>query len=301
MNLTDLASFVRVVELGTITAAAKDEGVPKSTISRRISRLEQDLGVELLRRSARAFALTDDGKTLHARARGALQELQSVEQALLESADVPHGTLVLSAPPDFGRADVFTSLITRFQQTYPKVRVEVLLEARMVDLLQEGVDVAIRMHGDQVPGGEGLMTKLVGRGSAVLCASPMYLERRGTPSSLEELKEHDWIIHTAILGRKSIELHCNGETVAFSSPEGLYTVNDFVLMQALLESGAGMGLLPNFLAEQGLEQGLLVPVLPEWAAVSGKCSLVWPASRHLAPRIRAFVDMAYELFQQNLF
>ncbi len=300
MNLTDLASFVRVVELGTITAASKEEQVPKSTISRRIARLEQDLGVELLRRSPRSFTLTDDGKTLHARTRGALYELEHVEQALLESSDVPHGRLVLSAPPDLGRTAIFAELLFVFQQRYPKVKLEVGLEMRMVDLLLEGVDVAFRMHNGQIPGGDGLMSKLVGRGLIMLFASPCYLEKRGVPTTFDELYDHDWITHVAFADRV-LELEGHEEVISFSCPEGVCLVNDFVLMQALLEAGSGLGFLPQFLAENSVSSGSLVPVMPEVAAKAGACSLVWPESRHLAPRIRAFVDVAYEVMMQHLF
>src|SRR5689334_7291184 len=124
MNLNDLASFIRVVELGTISAAAAAEGVPKSTISRRIARLEDELGVELLRRSARAFALTEDGQLLHARSTAALQELADVEQQLSETGESPRGRLVVSGPRDLGSSDTVTKMFAEYRTTYPEVDVE---------------------------------------------------------------------------------------------------------------------------------------------------------------------------------
>ncbi|HVI01714.1 MAG TPA: LysR family transcriptional regulator, partial [Enhygromyxa sp.] len=162
MDLNDLASFVRVVELGTISAAAAAEGVPKSTISRRIARLEDELGVELLRRSARSFGLTEDGRMLHARSAAALQELADVERQLTQTDDIPRGRLVLTAPRDIAGSVAFAKLLAEYRSTYPDVRVEVRLERRYVDLIGEGVDVALRAHNGEIPGDAGLLTRSLG-------------------------------------------------------------------------------------------------------------------------------------------
>ncbi len=135
MNLNDLASYVRVVDLGTIAAAAKAEGVPRSTITRRIARLEEDLGVELLRRSARSFAITEDGHLLHRLASGSIRELHGAERALTSSiSDAPSGRLVISAP-DFARSEPFADLLARYRHRYPEVGIALRVENHVVDLV----------------------------------------------------------------------------------------------------------------------------------------------------------------------
>ncbi len=298
MNLTDLASFVRVAERGTISAAARDEGVPKSTISRRIARLEDDLGVELLRRSARSFALTDDGRLLQARSAGALRELGSVEQALTEARGEPQGRLVITAPNDFGRTRAVAHLLTEYRRRHPRVTIDMRLENRVMDLVTEGVDVGLRLHGEDIPGDGGLMVRSLGRFSAAVYASPAYIERRGAPQSPAELREHDVAVHKAA-SRRALPFHSQGgeELVRITDP--VIESNDFGLIQSLVETGTVIALLPLLFTAQSRDGGTLVRVLPEWTMRSGRLSLVWPASRHLAPRVRAFIDLCSERLNEE--
>lgn len=290
MDLNDLASFIRVVELGTISAAAAAEGVPKSTISRRIARLEDALGVELLRRAARSFALTEDGRLLHARSRAALQELADVELQLGEAGDVPRGRLVFSAPRDIASVESFARLLADYRASCPEVRVEVRLESRYVDLVGEGVDVALRAHEGQIPGDAGLMSRSLGHGRAKLYASPEYIERRGRPETLAELSEHELVLHK-VLTRRPLVFECGGgqRTIKLGTPA--FVLDDFELVRRVIEAGGGIGILAENSANDDL-RGTLVDVIPACSIPFGRLSLVWPASRHLAPRVRIFVDLA---------
>lgn len=293
MNLNDLASFVRVVELGTISAAAAAEAVPKSTISRRIARLEQELGVELLRRSARSFSLTEDGRTLHARSVAAVEELAEVTRQLRESSDVPRGKLLVSAPRDIAGSEVFALLLAEYQRSYPEVRVEVRLEGRYVDLAREGVDVALRAHEGPIPGDAGLLARSLGAPRAGFYASPSYLEAQGSPCSPAQLHEHALVLHKVLVGRP-LELVSAGaeHSVKLSAPR--LVLDDFGLVLRVVEAGAGIGLIAEAAARPSLVAGVLVPVLPDWSMRLGRLSLVWPASRQLAPRVRCFVALASE-------
>lgn len=292
MNLNDLASFVRVVELGTISAAADAEELPKSTISRRIARLEEALGVELLRRSGRSFMVTEDGQLLHARAAGALQELADVEQALEDGREMPRGTLVITAPHDLSRVPAFTELLVEYRSRYPDVRVVVRLEGRIIDLILEGVDIGFRAHGGEIPGDRGLMARSLGAPLAGLYASPDYLRRRGTPTTPAALSEHELVTHIAF--SESLVLRCaTGETTT-TSMAAVFRVNDFGLVQSLAEAGAGVAVLPASSTANSPRESALVRLLPEWSMRAGQLTLVWPASRQLAPRVRSFIDMASE-------
>ncbi|MEM7160601.1 MAG: LysR family transcriptional regulator [Myxococcota bacterium] len=297
MNLNDLRSFVRVVELGTFAAAAKDEGVPRSTITRRIARLEEAVGVELVRRSARAFVLTEDGRRLHRLTSGAMRELANAALALETIADQPRGKLVVAAP-DFGRTETFARLMVTYRRRFPEVELEFRIDNRVVDLVHEGVDVAFRAYSDRIPGTSDLMSRVYDLPPASFYASPDYLERRGTPASLADLRDHDYVSFSAPAG-SHITLTSSTATERFEFPAVTLSANDMLLVRALIESGGGVALLPNFVAEPSVERGALTGVLSQWSLDSGRIALVWPSSRHLAPRIRAFVELAGEFLTQT--
>lgn len=298
MNLNDLASFVRVVRMGTIAAAAKEEGVPRSTISRRIARLEDELGLELVRRAARSFSVTEDGMRLVSRSSPALHTLEVMEKSLHDRLEQPQGKLVISIFPELGRALSFADALMKFQGRYPEVQLEVRLEGALVDLLQEDVDIAIRAHGSLVPGGSGLMARTVGTYNAAFYASPSYIEQHGLPDSLHTLEEYTLISHTAL---ETISLHSTSQEkeVSFSVPDSAMKISDFTLLQTLIEKGAGIALLPQFVTKEALEKKALKRVLPEWSTYTGRLSLVWPASQHLAPRVRLFIDHIVEHFAEQ--
>ena len=297
MNLNDLASFVRVVELGTISAAAEAEGVPKSTISRRIARLEDELGVELLRRSARSFALTDDGRMLHARSCAALQELDEVADHLREASEVPRGRLLVAAPPNIAGSAGFAELLADYRRACPEVRVEVRLEARFVDLQREGVDVAIRAHDGAIPGEAGLMTRALGSTHAGFYASPRYLAEHGTPSDPAHLREHLLVLHKVLVDRPlQLSSATSEQTLKLSNPA--FLLDDFRLIQQLLEADAGVGLIAEPWARPSVAAGVLAEALPGWSITLGRVSLVWPASRQLAPRVRSFVALVAERWRE---
>ena len=294
MNLTDLASFVRVAELGTITAAAQEEGVPKSTISRRIARLEDALGVELLRRSARSFTLSDDGRTLHARSIGALRELSEVELALTDLADEPRGRLVVTAPHDFGRTRVVVDLLCEYRRRHPGVSIEARLENRLTDLVAEGIDVGLRLHTGEIPGDPGLMVRSLGQFSGGVFASPAYIKRRGLPREPNDLCEHDLAMHRAVVGRGLRFVSSGGEIQNVDAEQAVLESNDFGLLQGVVEAGGAIAVLPRLFVGDLERSGAIVRLLPDWTMPGGRLSLVWPASRHLSPRVRAFIDLAAE-------
>ncbi len=293
MNLTDLSTFVLVAEAGTISGAAQRLGVPKSTVSRRVSRLEDALGVELLRRSARAVALTDHGRALHRRTSPALRELQDAGEALLDTTATPAGRLRLTTAVDFGQTRRFADMVASYGIRYPEVVVEVELTNRVVDLVEEGIDVGVRMHAQQLPGGAALMSRTLRRFQAGLYAGPSYLEERGRPRLPEELEGHRVAAHPLFLGRPFGPWMRAGEPAAdVHIPAPRWVVNDFGALRGLAEAGAGLILMSTLLAEPRVASGDLVRVLPEYSVPGGAATAVWPASRHMAPRVRAFIDHA---------
>lgn len=294
MNLTDLQSFSRVVELGTIAAAASEEGVPRSTITRRIARLEEALDVELLRRAPRSFSVTDDGMTLHRLSAAALRELQAAEQAMSGTRQTPHGTLVVSVP-DIARSDVFADLLVRYRDAYPAVSVELRVENRVVDLIREGVDVCMRAHVRTLPGSAELMSRTYELPPMAFYASPGWLAGARAPTRPEQLLEHPMVLHTAGVGVPKTLV--DGDTqVEVDLGEPAVRANDSHMVRALTEADAGIGMLSMPLANRAVAQGRLVRVLPRWTMRAGRIAVVWPSSRHLAPRVRAFLDLLHESY-----
>lgn len=298
MNLVDLDAFVRVAREGSLTAAAKDLGVPKSTVSRRVARLEDALGVALLKRTGRAVALTPTGQRLYERTSGSLREIDDVARELRDGLGAPAGILRLTAPPDIGAAGWFAELLTSFRARYPDVRIELDLTNRVVDLIAESYDVAIRARG--ATGSDALVAKRLVPGPdeppvrVGLYASAAYLAARGTPTRLSDLADHDLIAHPAATrgGAWTLFGPDGAREVLPVAPAVL--VNDFAMVAELAHTGAGVALLPGPSALPWVRTGGLVPVLPDWGTETGGLHLVWPSTRHLAARVRAFVDHAVE-------
>ena len=291
MNLTDLQTFVLVAETGTITAAAAQLGVPKSTVSRRVSRLEDALGIELLRRGGRAVALTDHGEVVRARAAPALRELVDVERALNDVSAEPAGLLRVTAAADVGQTLNFARLLKGYVDRYPKVQLEVELANRVVNLVEEGFDLGMRMHGGDVPGGANLMSRTIQRFSGAIYASPEYLDRRGRPASLDDLAQHDHAAHSSFRNRTFGPWRQAGVIVPEPTwPEPRWVVNDFGALVSIGLTGFGLIVVSTLHGDPFVATGELERVLPDVEARGGGFTLVWPASRHLAPRVRAFID-----------
>jgi len=270
MNLTDLNTFVSVAEKGSFTQAAAALGVPKSTVSRRVARLEDQLDTALLLRKARSFSLTEHGRQLQTRCAPALREIADTERALAEASGAPRGRLRITAPLDVGSSPAFSRLLVGFRDRWPEVSVEVELTQRIVDLVEEGFDFALRPHIEEVPGGDGLMARRLGTIRLKLYASPAYLDQRGNPEHPRELKRHCCVTHYLSQLREAWPLQRGGRgrsTPYAISPQLI--ANDFSLLISALVAGGGIGLAPEHLAAPNLERGELAPVLPDWTTGVG--------------------------------
>ncbi len=295
INLNDLATFVRVAELGTFSAAAAAEGVPSSTISRRVARLEDDLGVELLRRAARSFNLTEDGRSLHARAIGGLRELEEAAKALTDRLEEPSGRLVVTAPEDLCTAPAVVDLLAAYTERHDEVELELRLLDRFADLVAEDIDVALRVHlTEVVPGDGALMARKLGVLQAALYAAPSYVDRHGAPDAPEGLASHPFVVHSTLAG-PTVELNRDdGRTERLDVAKTRFASGSMHVVAAMIERGLGVGPLPRFAAEAAVREGRLVRLLPAWWIRAATLTLLWPSSRNMAPRVRAFLELASE-------
>jgi len=292
-TMTDLDAvrlFVRVAESGSFTAAAKRLQIPKSTVSRRVADLESALGARLLHRTTRKLSLTDEGRIYLARAQGALEQLQEAESAISSLQDAPRGVLRLSAPVDFGLL-VMDRLLLDFQHAYPDVKVELDLSGRRVDMVAEGFDLVLR--ASQRLDDASLVARKLVASDAVLFASPGYLAEHPAPRTPSELNEHQILAFRNPQSVQRLHLQKEGQTIEVEL-HGHITCNDFGFLQKLAVAGAGIAPLPLLQCARDVVEQRLVPVLPEYKTFEGAIYAVYPSSRHLSPKVRAFVDFVAE-------
>jgi DNA-binding transcriptional LysR family regulator len=287
VDLNDVATFVRVAQGGGFTAAAKGLGVPKSTVSRAVARLEGALGVRLVHRTTRALALTDAGRTYFDRVRGAVAGLADASADVVDMGTEPRGTIRVTAPVDLGQM-LLADVIARFVEKYPQVRFEVSLTARVVDLVAEGFDMALRatpLHDSS------LVARKLGAADLGLFASRTYLEARGTPERVADLAEH------AVVGFRPTST--NGVPLALTGPGGVehvethagIVVDDLLFLHRLIAAGSGIGMLPLFFSgvcATRREKDELERVLPDYVVRSGNMSLVAPSARQEPRRVKLF-------------
>jgi DNA-binding transcriptional LysR family regulator len=281
--------FSKVAEAGSFTAAARSLGMPKQTLSRRVAELEQELGVQLLLRTTRRLHLTDVGAAYAVRCGELVRLAEEANHAVTDTRQVPKGVLRVTADPVFGEAFV-TGLIVEYANRWPEVQVEAVLTRRHVNLLEEGFDVAFRIGKVDDP---ALSATRLGPARVRYCASPAYLERRGTPSSPEELHQHECIL-----------LVSEGAPMRwpFRGPKGDMLVpvsgrlrfNSFAMAHAAALNGLGIAIFPEFACADDIQRGRLVPVLEDSGVDVGAVWLVHPTHRYLTARVRTFIELALQ-------
>lgn len=295
MNLNDLQTFCLVADTGTVSAAAKRLGVPKSTVSRRVRRLEDALGHELLRRSARAVTLTEHGRALHQRSAASLRELAAAAEALQGEDKEPNGALRVTTVPGFGQSHAFVECIRSYGLQYPRTTIHLELTTRLVNLVEEGFDVGIRLHTGTLTASPLLMCRRLLRFTRGVYASPAYLQEMGTPTSLADLPNHRIAAH-ALADLPGFQWNHNGRPTGAPAtlPNPRFIMNDSAALERFALAGAGLALLSTIDGELMTKQEQLVRVLPDYEHQGATASLIWPASRHLAPRVRAFIAHAVQ-------
>ncbi len=296
MDLNEIAVFATVVAQGSFTGAAKKLGLPKSTVSRRVSRLEDRLGVRLLQRTTRKLSLTEAGTGFYERIARALSSLEEAEHAVAEAQESPRGTLRLTAPVDFGQL-YLGDVVTEFTDRYPGVVVDVELTGRTVDLVNEGFDLALRAG---VLRDSSLVARKLGSTASGLFAAPSYLSERGRPTSAEELAAHDHVAFGAERQTHRWSL-VDAQGVELVVPVRARVMgNEYAFIREAVLAGAGIGLIPSFLCHRDVEVGRLEQLMPEVGDQHGAgIYLVYPSARHLSAKVRAFRDFLVGFFREH--
>jgi DNA-binding transcriptional LysR family regulator len=290
-DLNDLYYFSAVVDHGGFAAAERALGIPKSRLSRRISQLENELGVRLLQRSTRRFAVTDVGQSVHRHAQSMLAEAQAAREVVDRLSAEPRGLVRASIPVGLAQQQM-PQLLPEFLARYPQVRVQLHVSNRRVDVINEGFDVAVRVRNKLDDDGS-LIMRSFGQIQELLVASPQYLKRAGRPTEPEQLQEHVTLMMNEDEARQRWELHRNGETRRVDLKPRVAGF-DFPMLMALAKQGLGITMLPETLCADAVRNGELEVVLPEWRLPQGIAHAVFASRRGLLPAVRVFIDFLAE-------
>lgn len=291
-DLNDLQFFAIVVEHGGYAAAERALGIPKSRLSRRITQLESDLGVRLLQRSTRKFAVTDIGQSVYRHAQSMLAEAQAAREAVDRVSAEPRGLIKVSAPVALAQ-DLLAKLLPEFLVAYPHVRVQLHVSNRRVDIIPEGFDVALRVRSRLDDDGE-LVLRSFGQIRELLVASPAYLKRRGRPSLPVELPSHATLSMSEEEARQRWTLHGPNDAVEHVDIQPSLMTHDFSVLIAAARAGLGIALLPESTCADSVRSGELEIVVPDWHLPQGICHAVYPSRRGLLPAVRVFIDFLVE-------
>lgn len=292
----ELQSFVAVVEAGSFTAAAERLDIAKSAISRRVTALEERLGAQLLQRTTRKLNLTDTGRQLYERSTRILADLEELESAVLQQHGTVSGMLRVALPLSFGVSQMCAPIAT-FSAAHPQVQFDLDLNDRRIDLVQEGMDLAVRIG--QLPDSSLIARKLFDA-RTVVCGSPDYFRKNSVPRTPNDLLEHDCLVYGNLAEpAKWVCTDQAGKRWRVDVPRAM-TASSGDFLCAAAGHGLGITMQPTFIVGKAIARGELVPVLGDYQWPVTPAYAVYPATRHLSHRVRTFIDFLAEYFTGDL-
>jgi DNA-binding transcriptional LysR family regulator len=291
-DLNDMLFFAEVVDRGGFAAAGRALHIPKSKLSRRVAELEERLGVRLLHRTTRKLSLTPAGEVYHRHCVAMREQAEAADEAVAQVRTEPRGTVRVTCPVTLAQSTI-GPLLPRFLAAHPQVRIDMQVTNRVVDLVQEGVDVAFRVRANLGDSGS-LVVKKLGPTGGVLVASPQLLQRFGAPKNPDELHNVPTVAMTAIEGRASWRLQGPHGAEVELQHQPAYSADDLLTLKFAVLQGTGMCVLPDFLCVEELRAGTLVPVLPGWAPPTALVIAVFPSRRGMVPAVRSLLDFLGE-------
>jgi len=294
IDLPTIQAFAKVVHTGSFTRAAEALQTHKAHLSRAVSQLERSLGVRLLERTTRSLSLTEVGREFHERSLAILAAVEDAQVAVQQAQGAPRGTLRLTCGVEFGMLAV-GAWINRYLATYPQMTVDAEITGRVVDLVHEGFDLAIRLG--PLPDST-LAARRLGSLAYALYAAPAYLKRRGTPRAPQELVAHDRLVFAPGQARGSWRLSQGAESHHVTRPPRLRATNSFAVRDAAAQ-GLGIAALPRLIGDPLVRAGELRMVLRDWSLPEVPVHALFASARFLAPKVRAFVDLASQMFAES--
>lgn len=294
MDLAALQAFVKVVQLGSFTRAAEQLQTHKAQLSRVLSQLERGLGTRLLERTTRSLSLTETGRDFHERAQAILAAVDDARLAMQEAQGEPRGTLRLTCGVEFGMLAV-GGWIHHYMAQYPQMKVDAEITGRVVDLVHEGFDLAIRVG--PLPDST-LAARRLGSLAYALYAAPAYLKRHGSPQTPAALSKHELLAFAGGSMRANWQLASKGQTHRVPLQPRYRATNSFAIRDATA-AGLGVALLPRLIGDPLVADGRLRQVLRGWAPPEVPVSAVFASARFMAPKVRTFIELAGSLFKRG--
>jgi DNA-binding transcriptional LysR family regulator len=295
-RLSGLMPFVRTAELGSFVAAGRSLGLSASAVGKGVTRLEEQLGVRLFQRTTRSLSLTDEGRMFQERCRRILDDLDDAQAALAQSTETPRGRLRISLP--IASYHLFQDGFLAFISKYPDIELDIDFSDQMVDLVDEGVDIAIRSGG--LPDSR-LMRRSLPTVQLILCASPAYLANHGMPQVPRDLDNHSGVRFRYFKSGKMLDWPLERKVgEAELRTRNVLICNNMEMVRSALINSIGVGTIPDFLARDPLANGSLKAILTDYLIPPAPLSMVWPSSRQLSQKIRVFVDFISERLEQDM-
>jgi len=295
-DLNDMMVFLAVVETGSFTLAADRLGIPKANVSRKVSRLEQNLSVTLLERSTRSQHLTEAGRRYLYHCKRIHEEMDLATAGVCELFHSYSGELKIGASVATGQQILKPALAT-FMHQYPELKVQLNLVNRRVDFIEEGFDVVIRIGKlkDSM-----LIAKKLGTVTRKLFASPAYIAKQGKPSEVAQISNHQLLVMNAMNNASKLNLSSKQGDLYLVDCQPRLSVDDFVLLKQAIIDGLGIAVLPEYMARDDLAAGELVNILPDWGMEQVEVYALYPKHRAKIPKVKAFLDFVSKLYQEVL-
>lgn len=286
-HINDIEAFVAAAETGSFVAAARVRSMTRSGIAKSVSRLENRLGVRLFNRTTRSLGLTDSGSAFFERYSEILSDLEDAEFSLSSGYGEPQGMFRLTAPATFGRVMILP-LLNQFLNDWPRLRAEASLTDRVNDIIADGFDLAIRIG--EMRENTSLIARTIATQRDIVVGSPAYLDGRQPPRAPEDLAQHNCLSYVNAGQHRPWRFSVSGEVIAIRPKARLALDGGEVLRDAAI-SGAGLAFLPTYLVNEDIAAGRLREVLADFAAPPIPISAIYPSRRHLAPKVRKFIDL----------
>jgi DNA-binding transcriptional LysR family regulator len=295
LDLNALRDFVSVIREGGFSAASRALRVPKSTLSKRIQALEAALDSKLIERTTRSLRLTPEGSGFHARALKIIEQTEEAEAFLKDRSETPKGHLRISSPQLFGQL-YLGEIAAAYHARYPETTLDIVLADRAVDLIEEGFDAAIRIG--PLPD-SSLVARVIATAENVVVASAALFSQRDAPTRPEDLASHSILAFGSAGAASPVwRLHKGEEEIVVPITPSI-TMNSLLTLKQAALTGAGLAMLPRFIVAEDLAAGRLVSVLGDWVGPSAPVSIVYPSSRLLNIRMRAFIDLVVARFPER--
>ncbi|UGQ47039.1 LysR family transcriptional regulator [Massilia endophytica] len=294
-QLAALRALRRVVELGSFTAAADAMGISHTIVSRQVRQLESHLGAQLLNRTTRRFALTDAGRDYYEASRQILDALDEADRNVGRHQARPSGTLRINAPMAFGVLEL-SNWLPEFIAQYPELHVDLVCNDRIVDLIEEGFDVGLRLTRE-LPDST-LVARRLGSSRTMLVASPAYLKRHGHPATPDDLARHNCLTYTQVARPNDWNFAMPDGSRKTVTVKGSFQANTGIALRGAAVAGIGIATTASFIVQPELDRGELQEVLPAYPMKPRELYALYPQNRHLSPKVRAFVDFAVSIYNK---